>query len=379
MTKQKDSVGLVTEQVYKETKPFILKSGDELPGFRLVYETYGTLNETKSNAILICHALSGHHHAAGFHSEADKKPGWWDSCIGPNKPIDTNQFFVVSLNNLGGCHGSTGPTDVNTETGKIYGSSFPSVSVEDWVRSQVMLTDHLGIEKYAAVVGGSLGGMQAMQWAIDYPNKLSNAIIIAAAPKLSAQNIAFNEIARHAIESDPQFHKGNYIASGSTPTQGLMIARMIGHVTYLSDDGMGTKFGRELQDPVKGEESEFQIQSYLHHQGEAFSQSFDANTYILMTKALDFFDPTEKFENDLTKTFAPALCNFLVISFTSDWRFSVDRSREIVTALIGANKNVSAAEIESTHGHDSFLLPITRYFNTLRAFTNRIFKELDES
>ena len=379
MTKQKDSVGLVTEQVYEETKPFILKSGDELPGFRLVYETYGTLNETKSNAILICHALSGHHHAAGFHSEKDEKPGWWDSCIGPNKPIDTNQFFVVSLNNLGGCHGSTGPTDVNTETGKIYGSSFPSVSVEDWVRSQVMLTDHLGIEKYAAVVGGSLGGMQAMQWAIDYPNKLSNAIIIAAAPKLSAQNIAFNEIARHAIESDPHFHKGNYIASGSIPTQGLMIARMIGHVTYLSDDGMGTKFGRELQDPVEGEESEFQIQSYLHHQGEAFSQSFDANTYILMTKALDFFDPTEKFENDLTKTFAPALCNFLVISFTSDWRFSVDRSREVVTALIGANKNVSAAEIESTHGHDSFLLPITRYFNTLSAFMNRVFKELDES
>lgn len=379
MIKQQHSVGLVTEQVYEETKPFILKSGDKLPGFRVVYETYGILNEARSNAILICHALSGHHHAAGFHSKEEKKPGWWDSCIGPNKPIDTNKFFVVSLNNLGGCHGSTGPIDVNPETGETYGSTFPTVSVEDWVRSQVMLTDHLGIEKYAAVIGGSLGGMQAMQWAIDYPNKLCNAVIIAAAPKLSAQNIAFNEIARHAIESDPQFHNGNYIASSSNPTHGLMIARMIGHVTYLSDDGMGTKFGRELQDPVEGEESEFQIQSYLHHQGEAFSQSFDANTYILMTKALDFFDPTEKHENDLTKAFAPALCNFLVISFTSDWRFSVDRSREIVTALIAANKNVSAAEIESTHGHDSFLLPISRYFHTLSAFMNRIFEELNES
>ena len=379
MIKKENSVGLVVEQVYQENKPFILKSGDELPGFKLVYETYGKLNTERSNAVLICHALSGHHHAAGAHSEDDKKPGWWDSCIGPNKPIDTNKFFVVSLNNLGGCHGSTGPIDINPETGETYGSKFPAVSVEDWVSSQVMLTDHLGIKKYVAVIGGSLGGMQAMQWAIDYPNRLSNAIVIAAAPKLSAQNIAFNEIARHAIESDPEFHNGNYIASKTKPTQGLMIARMIGHVTYLSDDGMGTKFGRELQDHIEGEESEFQIQSYLHHQGEVFSQNFDANTYILMTKALDYFDPSEKFDNDLTKTLAPALCNFLVISFTSDWRFPVDRSREIVKALVAANKNVSAAEIESTHGHDSFLLPIARYFNTLSAFMNRTFQELNES
>ena len=379
MIKKENSVGLVVEQVYQENKPFILKSGDELPGFKLVYETYGKLNTERSNAVLICHALSGHHHAAGVHSEDDKKPGWWDSCIGPNKPIDTNKFFVVSLNNLGGCHGSTGPIDINPETGETYGSKFPAVSVEDWVSSQVMLTDHLGIKKYVAVIGGSLGGMQAMQWAIDYPNRLSNAIVIAAAPKLSAQNIAFNEIARHAIESDPEFHNGNYIASKTKPTQGLMIARMIGHVTYLSDDGMGAKFGRELQDHIEGEESEFQIQSYLHHQGEVFSQNFDANTYVLMTKALDYFDPSEKFDNDLTKTLAPALCNFLVISFTSDWRFPVDRSREIVKALVAANKNVSAAEIESTHGHDSFLLPIARYFNTLSAFMNRTFQELNES
>lgn len=379
MIKKENSVGLVVEQVYQENKPFILKSGDKLPGFKLVYETYGKLNTERSNAVLICHALSGHHHAAGVHSEDDKKPGWWDSCIGPNKPIDTNKFFVVSLNNLGGCHGSTGPIDINPETGETYGSKFPAVSVDDWVSSQVMLTDHLGIKKYVAVIGGSLGGMQAMQWAIDYPNRLSNAIVIAAAPKLSAQNIAFNEIARHAIESDPEFHNGNYFASKTKPTQGLMIARMIGHVTYLSDDGMGAKFGRELQDHIEGEESEFQIQSYLHHQGEVFSQNFDANTYVLMTKALDYFDPSEKFDNDLTKTLAPALCNFLVISFTSDWRFPVDRSREIVKALVAANKNVSAAEIESTHGHDSFLLPIARYFNTLSAFMNRTFQELNES
>jgi len=379
MIQKENSVGLVVERVYQENKPFILKSGDELPGFRLVYETYGKLNAERSNAVLICHALSGHHHAAGVYSEDDKKPGWWDSCIGPNKPIDTNKFFVVSLNNLGGCHGSTGPIDTNPETGETYGSKFPAVSVEDWVNSQIMLTDHLGIKKYAAVIGGSLGGMQALQWAIDYPNKLSNAIIIAAAPKLSAQNIAFNEIARHAIESDPEFHKGNYIASKTNPTDGLMIARMIGHVTYLSDNGMGTRFGRELQNHIEGEESEFQIESYLHHQGEVFSQNFDANTYILMTKALDYFDPSEKFDDDLTKTLAPALCNFLVISFTSDWRFPVDRSREIVKALVAANKNVSAAEIESTHGHDSFLLPIARYFNTLSAFMNRTFQELNES
>ncbi len=379
MIEQENSVGLVVEQLYHESNDFILKSGHKLLGFKLAYETYGNLNAERSNAVLVCHALSGHHHAAGFHSEDEKKPGWWDSCIGPNKPIDTNKFFVISLNNLGGCHGSSGPKDTNPETGEIYGSTFPVVSVEDWVRSQIMLTDHLGIEKYAAVIGGSLGGMQAMQWAIDYPNRLSNAIIIAAAPKLSAQNIAFNEIARHAIESDPEFYNGNYIAKNTNPTRGLMIARMIGHVTYLSDDGMGTKFGRELRKPVEGEESEFQIQSYLHHQGETFSQSFDANTYILMTKALDYFDPTKNFDNDLTKALAPALCNFLVLSFTSDWRFSVDRSREIVTALIAANKNVSAAEVESTHGHDSFLLPIARYFNILSAFMNRIFQDLNES
>ena len=378
MNKLDNSVGLVIEKSFKEPKPFLLKSGLTLPGFEIIYETYGELNQKKSNAILICHALSGHHHAAGYHSPEDQKPGWWDSCIGPGKPIDTNKFFVVSLNNLGGCHGSTGPSSINPETGEIYGSDFPSVAVEDWVKSQTMLSDHLGIQKYAAIIGGSLGGMQAMQWAIDYPERLDNAIVIAAASKLSAQNIAFNEIARHAIETDQDFHSGNYIKYDKRPTHGLMLARMVGHVTYLSDDGMGTKFGRELQNPTDGEDSEFQIQSYLHHQGSAFSKSFDANTYILMTKALDYFDPSAKHEGDLKRTFESAKCNFLVISFTSDWRFSVDRSREIVSALIAANKNVSSTEIESEHGHDSFLLPLPKYFNTLKAYITRIEKELHE-
>ena len=378
MNKLDNSVGLVTEQSFKEPNPFLLKSGQTLPRFEITYETYGELNHKKSNAILICHALSGHHHAAGYHSPEDQKPGWWDSCIGPGKPIDTNKFFVVSLNNLGGCHGSTGPSSTNPETGEIYGSDFPSVAVEDWVKSQTMLSDHLGIQKYAAIIGGSLGGMQAMQWAIDYPERLDNAIVIAAASKLSAQNIAFNEIARHAIETDQDFHSGNYIKYDKRPSHGLMLARMVGHVTYLSDDGMGTKFGRELQNPTDGEDSEFQIQSYLHHQGSAFSKSFDANTYILMTKALDYFDPSAKHEGDLKRTFEPAKCNFLVISFTSDWRFSVDRSREIVSALIAANKNVSSTEIESEHGHDSFLLPLPKYFNTLKAYIKRIEKELHE-
>ena len=378
MNKLDNSVGLVIEKSFKEPNSFLLKSGLTLPGFEIIYETYGELNHKKSNAILICHALSGHHHAAGYHSPEDQKPGWWDSCIGPGKPIDTNKFFVVSLNNLGGCHGSTGPSSINPETGEIYGSDFPSIAVEDWVKSQTMLSDHLGIQKYAAIIGGSLGGMQTMQWAIDYPERLDNAIVIAAASKLSAQNIAFNEIARHAIETDQDFHSGNYIKYDKRPTHGLMLARMVGHVTYLSDDGMGTKFGRELQNPTDGEDSEFQIQSYLHHQGSAFSKSFDANTYILMTKALDYFDPSAKHEGDLKRTFESAKCNFLVISFTSDWRFSVDRSREIVSALIAANKNVSSTEIESEHGHDSFLLPLPKYFNTLKAYITRIEKELHE-
>lgn len=373
-----DSVGIVNSQIYTHTQPFTLQCGTTLPSYELVYETYGVLNENKSNAILVCHALSGHHHAAGYHSMDEKKPGWWDTCIGPNKPIDTNIFYVVSVNNLGGCHGSTGPLTLDPETQKLYGPSFPSVLVRDWVVSQSHLADHLGIHKFAAIVGGSLGGMQALQWTIDFPNRVHAALLIACAAKLSAQNIAFNEIARQAITTDPNFFAGRYVENSVQPSQGLMLARMIGHVTYLSDDGMRERFGRELKsgDLGSGGGVEFQVESYLHYQGRAFSKHFDANTYVLMTKALDYFDPARETGNDLVATFAPVKAKFLVLSFSSDWRFPVERSREIVNALIEARKNVAAAEIESDQGHDSFLLPIERYVRILRSYLIRIADEV---
>ena len=373
-----DSVGLVEPSTFRYEAPFLLQCGETLPGYELVYETYGELNASKSNAILICHALSGHHHAAGFHQRDEPKPGWWDSCIGPGKPIDTDLFFVVSLNNLGGCHGTTGPRAKNPKTGIAYGPEFPTVHVSDWVKTQVHLSDHLGIEKFAAVIGGSLGGMQAMQWAIDYPDRLHAAVVIASAAKLSAQNIAFNEIARQAITSDPNFFEGRYAENESNPDQGLMLARMIGHVTYLSDDGMREKFGRELKSGnlQTGGDVEFQVESYLHHQGRTFSQVFDANTYVLMTKALDLFDPAG--EASLSEVLAQVKARFFVISFTSDWRFSVERSQEIVDALVAANKNVASAIIESEHGHDSFLLPIPRYFAALTTYLRQLHGELTD-
>ena len=327
MTFPKNSVGLVTPQRYVCDTPLALQNGDTLDGYELVYETYGKLNADKSNALLICHALSGHHHAAVYHSEDDAKPGWWDACIGPWKAIDTDRFFVVSLNNLGGCHCSTGPRTLNPSTGKSHGPDFPNVVVKDWVNSQVALADHLGIKTLAAVVGGSLGGMQALQWAIDYPDRVKACVAIASAAKLSAQNIAFNEIARRAITSDQDFNEGRYFDAEKNPERGLGLARMIGHVTYLSDDGMGTKFGRDIKygDFGSGADVEFQVESYLNYQGRAFTQYFDANTYLLMTKALDHFDPARETNGDLVEAFAPALCKFLVLSFSSDWRFSAER------------------------------------------------------
>ena len=366
-----NSVGLVAPQSFHHPSDFPLQHGGVLPGFELVYETYGTLNADRSNAVLICHALSGHHHAAGYHSEEESKPGWWDTCIGPNKAIDTDQFFVVCANSLGGCHGSTGPLTTNPANQEAYGPEFPRVVVEDWVASQALLADHLGIDKFAAVVGGSLGGMQAMQWAIDFPDRLHAAVVIAAAAKLSAQNIAFNEIARQAILSDPNFFAGRYLENESNPDTGLMLARMIGHVTYLSDDGMRERFGRELQ-PESGE---FQVESYLHHQGRTFSRAFDANTYVLMTKALDFFDPASATANNLADALTNVQAKFLVVSFTSDWRFSTQRSQEIVDALVAAKKRVSSAVIESEYGHDSFLLPIDRYINLLTAYLDQVHEE----
>lgn len=371
-----NSIGLVKPETITFDEPIMLSCGRALDSYQLMVETYGKLNAEKSNAILICHALSGHHHAAGYH-EGDEKPGWWEDYIGPNKPLDTNRFFIVSLNNIGGCHGSTGPASINPSTGLPWGAAFPHIRVRDWVHTQARLADYFGIEKWAAVVGGSLGGMQAMRWALEYPDRLQHCIVIASAMKLSAQNIAFNETARQAIQSDLNFHKGNYLAHETIPERGLSVARMIGHITYLSDDGMGKKFGRELRsgsfEQGTEEPVEFQIESYLRYQGKNFSKTFDANTYILMTKALDYFDLAREYDNDAAQAFLHAQCKFLVMSFTSDWRFSPERSREITNALMKANKDVVYAEIESQYGHDAFLIPgQDRYWNIFKSYMDRI-------
>lgn len=371
-----DSVGIVTPKLFHFDDPLPLASGRVLNSYDLLVETYGTLNQDRSNAILICHALSGDHHAAGYHSAEDQKPGWWDAYIGPGKPIDTERFFVVSLNNLGGCNGSTGPASTNPETGKAWGADFPKLRVRDWVHSQARLADKLGIQQWASIIGGSLGGMQAMRWALEYPDRLRSCVVIASAMKLTAQNIAFNETARQAILSDPEFCDGDYLARNTYPKSGLAVARMIGHITYLSDDAMGKKFGRELKAGTfkqgTDEAVEFQVESYLRYQGDIFSNKFDANTYILMTKALDYFDLAREYNNDAIEAFRAAQCRFMVISFTTDWRFSPDRSREIVDALMDANKAVSYAEIESNYGHDAFLLPNERYENVFRQHLNTI-------
>ncbi|MET4027034.1 homoserine O-acetyltransferase [Marinobacter sp. MBR-99] len=373
-----DSVGLVSPQTIHFDTPIELACGQALESYDLVVETYGTLNPEASNAVLICHALSGHHHAAGYHSMEDKKPGWWDSCIGPGKPIDTNRFFVVSLNNLGGCHGSTGPNSTNPATGKPYGPDFPVITVADWVKSQACLADHLGIDQWAAVVGGSLGGMQALQWSLDYPERLRHSVVIASTPRLSAQNIAFNEVARQAITSDREFHDGRYYDFGAVPRRGLMLARMVGHITYLSDASMGEKFGRELREEAYkfGFDAEFQVESYLRYQGERFSESFDANTYLLMTRALDYFDPAYAAGGDLAKALAPASCEYLVLSFSTDWRFSPERSEEMVNAMISARKKVSYAEIDAPWGHDAFLIPTPRYTDIFTAYMDRVAREV---
>ncbi|WP_144175495.1 homoserine O-acetyltransferase [Pseudomonas sp. Kh13] len=370
-----DSVGLVVPQTARFDEPLALACGRSLASYELVYETYGTLNASASNAVLICHALSGHHHAAGYHAATDRKPGWWDSCIGPGKPIDTNRFFVVSLNNLGGCNGSTGPSSVNPATGKPYGADFPVLTVEDWVHSQVRLAERLGIQQWAAVVGGSLGGMQALQWTISYPERVRHCVDIASAPKLSAQNIAFNEVARQAILTDPEFHGGSFQDQGVIPKRGLMLARMVGHITYLSDDSMGEKFGRELKSDKLNYDFhsvEFQVESYLRYQGEEFSGRFDANTYLLMTKALDYFDPAAAKGGDLAATLADVKADYCIMSFTTDWRFSPARSREIVDALMAARKNVCYLEIDSPYGHDAFLIPTPRYMQGFSNYMNRI-------
>lgn len=371
---ENSSVGLVAPKIAHFTQPLTLKSGEVLPAFDLVYETYGTLNADKSNAVLICHALSGNHHVAGKYSETDKYPGWWDNLVGPGRPLDTNRFFVIGVNNLGGCHGSSGPSSINPATGKPWGAAFPVVTVEDWVASQARLADHLGIEQLAAVIGGSLGGMQALQWTLSYPERIRHALVIASAPNLTAQNMAFNEVARQAIMTDPEFYDGHYYEHGTVPRRGLRIARMLGHITYLSDDAMGAKFGRKLRDgEIKyGFGVEFEMESYLRYQGDKFAGEFDANTYLRMTRALDYFDPALAHGGDLSAALAKAKAEFLVVSFTSDWRFSPARSREIVKALLDNELAVSYAEVTAAHGHDAFLMPDPHYHDILRNYLQRI-------
>jgi homoserine O-acetyltransferase/O-succinyltransferase len=371
---ESNSVGIVKAQVAHFTQPLTLKSGAVLPQYHLAYETYGELNAAKTNAVLICHALSGNHHVAGRYSPEDKYPGWWDNLVGPGKPLDTNKFFVIGLNNLGGCHGSSGPSSVNPLTDKPYSATFPVVTVEDWVESQARLLDYLGIEQLAAVIGGSLGGMQALHWNIVYPERVRHAFVIASAPNLTAQNMAFNEVARQAIITDPEFFDGDYYNHGTVPRRGLRIARMLGHITYLSDDAMGEKFGRKLRhgDVKYSFDVEFEMESYLRYQGDKFAGEFDANTYLRMTRALDYFDPALDYDGDLSKALSRAKAKFVVISFTTDWRFSPARSREIVQALLDNALPVKYAEVTSAHGHDAFLMPDAHYHAIMRAYLEQI-------
>ena len=371
---ENNSVGLVAAQSAHFDTPLTLKSGAVLPQFHLTYETYGELNADKSNAVLVCHALSGNHHVAGKYKETDKSPGWWDNLVGPGKPLDTNKFFVIGVNNLGGCHGSSGPSNTNPATDRPYSATFPVVTVEDWVQSQARLMDYLGIDQLAAVVGGSLGGMQALQWTIAFPDRVRHALVIASAPNLTAQNMAFNEVARQAIITDPEFHAGDYYNHGVVPRRGLRIARMLGHITYLSDDVMGTKFGRKLRDGnIKYSfDVEFEMESYLRYQGDKFAGEFDANTYLRMTRALDYFDPALNYGGDLSAALSHVRAKFLVISFTSDWRFSPARSKEIVKALLDNEISVRYAEVTAAHGHDAFLMPDPHYHAIMRSYLAKI-------
>mgnify|MGYP006192134625 CR=1 FL=1 len=375
---------IVTPQTFRFTEPLPLKSGAVLPAYELVVETYGALNADRSNAVLVCHALNASHHVAGWHADANGQPlprseGWWHSMIGPGKAVDTDKWFVIGVNNLGSCFGSTGPTHTNPATGQPWGADFPVVTVEDWVSAQARLLDVMGIEQLAAVMGGSLGGMQTLSWTLQYPERVRHAIVVASAPNLTAENIAFNEVARRAIVTDPDFHGGHYLREGTLPRRGLRIARMIGHITYLSDDVMNQKFGRQLREGLdlkySTQDVEFQIESYLRYQGEKFSSYFDANTYLLITRALDYFDPARTHGGDLTQALSVAKAGFLLVSFTTDWRFSPARSREIVKSLLENNRDVSYAEIDAPHGHDAFLLDDPRYMNVMRSYFDGIAQE----
>jgi len=376
------SVGLVHTQYHDFDQPLALTSGQSLPSYTIAVQTYGQLNAERSNAVLICHALNASHHVAGIAQENPEDLGWWDNMVGPGKPVDTDLFFVIGVNNLGSCFGSTGPASINPATNRPWGAAFPVLTVEDWVMAQARLADKLGIERFAAVMGGSLGGMQALSWSITCPDRVANCVVIASTPRLSAQNIGFNEVARRAIITDPEFHGGDYYAHGVVPKRGLAVARMVGHITYLSDSDMAEKFGRTQRAPAAdgdyhyGFDVEFEVESYLRYQGEKFSRYFDANTYLIITRALDYFDPGRQTDGDLTRALAGAKANFLLVSFTTDWRFPPPRSREIVKALLNNEASVSYAEIDAPHGHDAFLLTDPRYHSVVRAYFERIAKGL---
>jgi len=376
------SVGVVTPQFIRFEEPLPLASGQLLQSYELAVETYGTLNEQRTNAVLVCHALNASHHVAGVAHDDPKDIGWWDNMVGPGKPLDTNVYFVIGVNNLGSCFGSTGPASINPETGLPWGAAFPVLTVEDWVHAQARLADHFGIERFAAVMGGSLGGMQALSWSITCPERVAHCIVVASTARLSAQNIGFNEVARRAIITDPDFHGGDYYAQHTVPRRGLSVARMIGHITYLSDDDMAEKFGRAQREPAAdgayryGYDVEFEVESYLRYQGEKFSRYFDANTYLLITRALDYFDPARSTGGDLARALAPATADFLLVSFTTDWRFPPERSREVVRALLKNNSPVTYAEIDAPHGHDAFLLDDSRYHAVVRGYYERIAREL---
>ncbi len=384
MSTQTHAPLIATSQSMHFAAPLALQSGASLRDYTLAYETYGTLNADKSNAVLVCHALNASHHVAGVYANQAHSEGWWDNMMGPGKPVDTERFFVIGVNNLGSCFGSTGPMHTHPDTGQVYGADFPVVTVEDWVNAQALLLDALGIHQLAAVMGGSLGGMQALSWTLQHPERVRHAVVVASAPNLTAENIAFNEVARRAIVTDPDFHGGHFYQHGVVPKRGLRIARMVGHITYLSDDVMNEKFGRELRNAVADsatgyrystQDVEFQIESYLRYQGDKFSEYFDANTYLLITRALDYFDPARSYGGDLSAAFARTAAKFLLVSFTTDWRFSPARSREMVRALLDNQRDVSYAKIDAPHGHDAFLLDDARYMNVVRSYFERIAQE----
>ena len=357
---------------FRADEPLRLASGQQLAPFTVAYQTYGTLNKAKSNAVLVCHALTGDQHVANAHPITGK-PGWWETLIGPGRPIDTRRFFVICPNIIGGCMGSTGPASINPKTNRPWGLDFPIVTIADMVDAQARLLDHLGIEQLFAAVGGSMGGLQVLQWASRYPERLYTAVPIATAPWHSAQNIAFHEVGRQAVMADPDWCEGRYLVEGKVPRRGLAVARMAAHITYLSEDALQAKFGRNLQEidaRTFSFNADFQVESYLRHQGSTFVDRFDANSYLYITRAMDYFDLTADHGRVLANAFRGTKTRFCVVSFTSDWLYPTRESKTIVQALNAVAANVSFVEIESNKGHDAFLLEEPELFATVRGFIN---------